>query len=115
MTSAPCLRRTRTGRWAEEHRWAPGPGVPSCLRCGRSAPWRIAAERTGALSGGEAAVPAEYALLGLRPGCGGDEARRAYRAAAKTAHPDAGGTNERMAAVNAARDAVLRREAAGGP
>ena len=59
-------------------------------------------------------MPAEYALLGLRPGCGANEARRAYRAAAKTAHPDAGGANERMAAVNAARDAVLRREAAGG-
>ena len=114
MTFAPRPRRTRTGSRAGEYRWAPGPGVPYCLRCGRSAPWRIAAERADADSGGEAAVPAEYALPGLRPGCGGDEARRAYSAAAKLAHPNAGGTNGRMAAVNAARDAVLRREAAAG-
>lgn len=36
----------------------------------------------------------------------------AYRAAARRAHPDAGGSNEAMAEVNAARDQALREIAA---
>jgi hypothetical protein len=43
-----------------------------------------------------------YAILGLKPGATATEIKHAYRAAAKKAHPDAGGSTEVMEAVNEA-------------
>jgi DnaJ-class molecular chaperone len=47
-----------------------------------------------------------YQVLGLAPGATKEEVEAAYRAAAKAAHPDQGGTDEAMAEVNAARDRI---------
>jgi curved DNA-binding protein CbpA len=51
-----------------------------------------------------------YVVLGLPPGASPDEVTAAYRALAKSLHPDRAGNDrratERMAAVNAAYDAV---------
>ena len=52
-------------------------------------------------------------VLGVRADATDQEITAAYRAAARRVHPDAGGSHEAMAAVNAARDSMLRgREAA---
>jgi hypothetical protein len=48
-------------------------------------------------------------VLGVGPSASLDDAEAAYRAAARSAHPDRGGTDERMAALNAAI-AEARRE-----
>ena len=107
-STASCLRQARSGRWVVEHLWVLGTVLaPWCRRCGlgldeAAQEWLDAAYPS---------VPSEYALLGLKPGCGAAEVRRAYRVAAKQAHPDMGGTNERMAAVNAAWATVSRAEA----
>lgn len=53
-----------------------------------------------------------WTILGLRPGSSRDAIETAYRALAKTAHPDAGGSTAAMAELNAARDAALRETAA---
>lgn len=49
------------------------------------------------------------AVLGVAPSASRREIERAYRAQMKRAHPDHGGSVERAAALNAARDALLRR------
>ena len=49
------------------------------------------------------------AVLGVGVGASKREIERAYRAQMKRAHPDHGGSVERAAALNAARDALLRR------
>lgn len=48
-----------------------------------------------------------WEVLGLRPGASKDDVEAMYRVRAKTAHPDAGGSGEAMAELNAARDRVL--------
>ena len=55
-------------------------------------------------------VPSAYVMLGVSPGCGLDEARKAYRRAAIAAHPDRGGSHERAVDVNKAWDFVKRQE-----
>ncbi len=53
-------------------------------------------------------------LLGLQPGAGPAEVRRAFAAAVRAVHPDAGGDEqfaaERLAALVAARDLLLSGE-----
>jgi hypothetical protein len=49
-----------------------------------------------------AAMTDPYATLGITPDATPDEIRTAYRRASLAAHPDRGGTDETMAAVNAA-------------
>lgn len=49
------------------------------------------------------------AVLGVGAGATKREIERAYRSQMKRAHPDHGGSVERAAALNAARDALLRR------
>lgn len=48
-----------------------------------------------------------WSILGVRPGATADEINAAYRRAAREAHPDAGGSTDRMAEVNRARDEAL--------
>lgn len=60
---------------------------------------------------GFVALPAprsHWDVLGLKPGSPADHVKRAYRARASTAHPDAGGSDAAMAALNAARDAAFK-------
>lgn len=49
------------------------------------------------------------AVLGVAASASRRDIERAYRAQMKRAHPDHGGSVERAAALNAARDALLRR------
>lgn len=60
-----------------------------------------------------AALPAPsrrdpYEVLGVRPDAAAEIIDAAYRAAAKSAHPDHGGGNEKMAELNEAYEAVKR-------
>lgn len=48
-----------------------------------------------------------FEVLGLRPGASADEIEAMYRVKAKTAHPDAGGSDDAMAALNRAREVAL--------
>lgn len=54
-----------------------------------------------------AAARDPWEVLGLRPGASSDLVQAAYKTAAKTLHPDAGGSDEAMAELNAARDRAL--------
>jgi DnaJ-domain-containing protein 1 len=49
-----------------------------------------------------------YEVLGVRPDADPEIVDAAFRAAAKTAHPDHGGSDEAMAELNAAYEAVKR-------
>lgn len=51
-----------------------------------------------------------YEVLGVRPGVPIEVLEGAYRALAKTRHPDAGGTAEAMAELNTAYEAIKQRE-----
>jgi len=53
-----------------------------------------------------------WAILGIPPGSTADQINAAYRAKARAAHPDAGGSTSAMAELNQARDAALKE--AGG-
>jgi hypothetical protein len=53
-----------------------------------------------------------WEILGIKPGASEAEIQAAYRKAAREAHPDAGGSDERMSEVNRARDEALRQVAA---
>lgn len=48
-------------------------------------------------------------VLGVKPDASDDEIKRAYRAKAKRAHPDLGGSTKDMEELNAARAAAARR------
>lgn len=50
-----------------------------------------------------------WQVLGVEHNDGPDTINAAYRALAKQAHPDAGGSHERMVELNAARDAGLKQ------
>lgn len=60
---------------------------------------------------GFVALPSDspWEALGLKPGAGRAEVEAAYREKAKRCHPDAGGSHEQMARLNAARDELMRR------
>lgn len=50
--------------------------------------------------------PDHYATLGVAPDASLDDIKRAYRRAARHAHPDRGGSHERMQALNHAKDVL---------
>ncbi len=49
-----------------------------------------------------------FAILGVNLNSTKAEVEKAFRAKAWVAHPDRGGSNEKMAMVNAAREAIFR-------
>ncbi len=73
--------------------WAPRPPRPSRARRARNRPRQPEPPQ---------AAPEWARLLGLRLPCTVDDARRAFRARAKKAHPDGGGTHEGFLALGAA-------------
>lgn len=60
------------------------------------------------LSYTEAEIKA-YQTLGLAVGSSKNEIKAAHKSLMKAAHPDAGGSQERAKALNAARDLLLKR------
>ena len=52
------------------------------------------------------ALPDYYAILGVPPGAGPEEIRRAYRRAVKSAHPDAGGSEEEFRRIKDAYETL---------
>jgi hypothetical protein len=50
--------------------------------------------------------PDHYATLGVAPDASVDDIKRAYRRAARHAHPDRGGSHERMQSLNEAKDVL---------
>lgn len=52
-------------------------------------------------------------VLGIAPNASREQIEAAYREKAKTAHPDAGGTHEAMAALNVARSSALQARGVG--
>lgn len=57
---------------------------------------------------GAAGLRVPSAVLGVAPNAPRDVIEAAYRALARKAHPDAGGSTARMAELSAARDAMLQ-------
>ncbi len=82
----------------------------------RRAPgWRVDAERDRDPRPGRPTYPGSmtqeeaYQILGLQRGATAEQVRTAHRSLMKLTHPDQGGSAERAARVNAARDRLLNR------
>lgn len=73
--------------------------------------WRLAdGERPPAPAGfGRMSVAEAYRVLELRPGASADDIKNAHRRLMKEAHPDHGGSNERAARLNAAKELLIAR------
>lgn len=77
--------------------------------------WRVDGDRDAHPRPGGPAKPGAmteqeaYQVLGLERGASLEEVRAAHRALMKSAHPDQGGSVERAARVNAARDRLVNR------
>lgn len=80
----------------------------------RSPGWREHAQtdehtRPGGEAAGAMSEEEAYQILGLAPGAGPDEIRRAHRALMKKLHPDQGGSTYLAARVNQAKEILLGR------
>jgi len=82
----------------------------------RRAPgWREHAQRDAGGRGADTArrgtmtKEEAYQILGLAPGAGADDIRKAHRTLMKKLHPDQGGSNYLAARVNEAKDILLDR------
>lgn len=102
--AALALGAVMTGRWGVGLGFAVvaaglwlGPGLGALLRPRQAGPRAIDPARQAAAR-----------LLGVSPDANPAEIRAAYRAAMRSAHPDAGGDPARAAALAAARDLLLR-------
>lgn len=77
--------------------------------------WRVDAEADrdpgpfGAAKPGAMTEEEAYQVLGLQRGASAEEIRAAHRSLMKSAHPDQGGSAERAARLNAARDRLTNR------
>ena len=67
-------------------------------------PWQMWAESEKAQKRAQART-----LLGVSRGAGRDDILAAHRRAIKDAHPDRGGTNDAVHAIDAARDLLLEQ------
>lgn len=86
---------------------ASGAGRPS--GAAKEAPHAGFGQRAGAPAPAQSDEARARAALGVGVSATRREIERAYRAQMKRAHPDHGGSDARAAALNAARDALLRR------
>lgn len=87
-----------------------GEMLPAMVAIG-GAGWWYWLRRGGGLPGSREAMSRAQAsrLLDISPSASPDEVRAAHRRLVARVHPDAGGSADLAAQVNAARDALLRR------
>ncbi|MFC0283585.1 DnaJ domain-containing protein [Camelimonas abortus] len=91
-----------------------GAGLLEAYLDSRFPGWRKDADgdahaRRGPVGAGAMTEEEAYEVLGLAPGAGPEDIRRAHRALMKRLHPDHGGTTWLAARVNQARDILLAR------